>query len=141
VNGGTPLGEESVSHEDELAEENTQALQSAEDYAGVGGETARVVPNAPSEPVWTLALERPALEPAVPVSESLTRREPPAQAPEPPAMVATAARVEDSAPPSAVTETTSPRIEPEQPEPAPRRDEAEQPPRKGWWQRPFRPRE
>jgi ribonuclease E len=135
ANGAAPTGEESASQEDDLPEASAAAPDSGETYADQEGEIARVVPNAPSEPVWSLALEQPKPKLAAPVTESITVPSAPTEAIAAPA---------EEGPPSAATTATatkSPEAEPEPVSPPPRRDEPEQPPRKGWWQRPFRPRE
>ena len=85
------------------------------------------LPNAPSEPVWSLSAETQA--PDVRQEEA-----PPARAPEPaPSPGTEDERSEPAATMHETVEIASP--EPRQPEPPP------SPPRRGWWQRPFRDRE
>ena len=128
-NGAMPSGEDgAVPVHDQFEAETAEASQL--EFPEVVNEIDRVVPNAPSEPVWSLAHEHQQPGPVVPVVESVALHTPP---------------VEEPAAADVAVETISHHAEPEMaappPAPAPRRDEPEQPPRKGWWQRPFRPRE
>jgi ribonuclease E len=79
-----------------------------------------IAPNAPSEPVWSFSSEVTTPEPRLreerPLPESTT--------------------VETAKPAAMAEATPAPSVEPPVARPEP-----EQPPRKGWWQRPFRSRE
>jgi ribonuclease E len=98
-----------------------QAKPSPSPVSEADRELSVVTPNAPSEPVWSLAQER-----AVP--------EPTARAHASPAPVREATPVLNVEPKAWPVET------PETAQATPLK-EAEQPARKGWWQRPFRSRD
>ena len=81
--------------------------------------TPTVAPNTPSEPVWSLSSD------VKHVVDAGARRDEP---------------LETKPAVSSMAETANSRVE--APEPSqPARDEPTGPPRKGWWQRPFRLRE
>ncbi len=99
-----------------------------------------IQPNAPSEPVWSLAgdeaAELPAVAPEAP--------QPPQDEPEPPRPAEPAAAEASPEPQDEpVAQMAAPAETAEEPN-RPQEDELsepEGPPRKGWWQRPFRARE
>ncbi len=122
VTPGETLGQDGVAASDDRSDANPVVAQSAP-YPDSVEELARIVPNAPSDPVWSLSRERMETVSALPAGENTL--------PTPPSKETTTSSIVDTKPrPAELEVAASP----------PRPEEPEQPARKGWWQRPFRSR-
>ncbi len=97
-----------------VLETNGRVEDSGRDELAVKSDEPIVTPNAPSEPVWSLS------------SQQGFERSRPIAAEPPPAPIEIAPKAAPIAAPA---------------EPAAASNAAEEPPRKGWWQRPFRLRD
>jgi ribonuclease E len=107
-----------------LEAENKSDSAQATGFIATESQPIHVVPNTPSEPVWSLSSEHPAVT-AGHSADERSLGQPKIEK----------LMVEAPAEPSAA------HAEPGEAVPVPKREEPSQPPRKGWWQRPFRPRD
>ena len=125
------------SHDEGSADVDNSEIAAPHDPAQIthtGEDFARVVPNAPSEPVWSLATEHEHVQPSR--SFENTDHAPAREEPR------TDAYHHEREPESSVRETVDEPLPPPPPAPAEARaPEPAGPARKGWWQRPFRSRD
>jgi ribonuclease E len=125
---GTPSSAETQSGIPE-GEPVTAAEVTPGAHAGIESEAPHVLPNAPSEPVWSLSHGGSASEARQAFSGSQTGRAAPPPSAEGHLQEPVHAPADETGERNAV-----------EADPAARQEESQQPARKGWWQRPFRSR-